>query len=77
MWWIALAVVLVGLVLLVTSVFVVAGRVRPLRRAMRRLRIRIEQAERLQRRGLALRSSAETLQAKVAEASARAEQLRS
>ena len=77
MWWIALAVVLVALVLLVTSVFVVAGRVRPLRRAMRKLRIRVDQAQRLQRRGLALRSSAEALQAKVADAAAKAEQLRS
>ena len=77
MWWIALAVVLVALVLLVTSVYVTAGRVRPLRRAMRKLRIRVDQAERLQRRGLALQSSAEALQAKVAEAAARAEQLRS
>jgi hypothetical protein len=77
MWWIALAVVLVGLVLLVASVFVVAGRVRPLRRAVRRLRIRADQARRLQRRGLALRSSAEELQAKLAEAAAKAERLRS
>jgi len=77
MWWIALAVVLVALVLLVASVYVTAGRVRPLRRAMRKLRIRVDQAERLQRRGQALQSSAEALQAKVAEAAARAEQLRS
>jgi len=77
MWWIALAVVLVALVLLVTSVYVTAGRIRPLRRAMRKLRIRVDQAERLQRRGLALQSSAEALQVKVAEAAARAEQLRS
>ena len=77
MWWIALAVVLVTLVLLVTSVYVTAGRIRPLRRAMRKLRIRVDQAERLQRRGLALQSSAEALQVKVAEAAARAEQLRS
>jgi hypothetical protein len=77
MWWIALAVVLVALVLLVTSLLVTGGRVRPLRRAMRKLRIRVDQAQRLQRRGLALRSSAEALQAKVAEAAAKAEQLRS
>jgi outer membrane protein TolC len=77
MWWIALAVVLVGLVLLAVSVFVTAGRVRPLRRAVRRLRIRVDQAQRLQRRGLALRSSAEQLRAKVAEAAAKAERLRS
>ena len=77
MWWIALAVVLVALVLLVASVYVVAGRIRPLRRAVRRLRIRAEQAQRLQRRGLALRSSVEELQVKAAEAAARADQLRS
>jgi hypothetical protein len=77
MWWIALAVVLVALVLLVASVYVTAGRVRPLRRAMRKLRIRVDQAERLQRRGLALQSSAAQLQAKAAEAAARAERLRS
>ena len=77
MWWIALAVVLVGLVLLVASVYVVSGHIRPFRRAVRKLRIRADQAQRLQRRGLALRSSAEELQAKLAEAAAKAERLRS
>jgi hypothetical protein len=72
MGWIALAMVLVAVVLLVTSLYVVAGRVRPMRRAVRRLRIRAEQAERLRRRGAALQASAVELQAKLEEAAARA-----
>jgi malonyl CoA-acyl carrier protein transacylase len=74
--WIALAMILVAVVLLVTSLFVVAGRVRPLRRAVRRLRVRADQAERLRRRGAALQSSVVELQAKLEEAAARAERLR-
>jgi len=46
MWWIALAVVLVALVLLVTSVYVTAGRIRPLRRlSVPFLRIPAEHAD--------------------------------
>jgi biopolymer transport protein ExbB/TolQ len=76
MWWIVVGVVVVALVLLVSSLFALAGHVRPLRRALRRLRIRGEQAQRLQRRSDKLRTSLEGLQVKVEEAAARAERLR-
>ena len=70
-------VVLVALALLAVCLMALAGRVRPLRRAMRRLRIRAEQAERLQRRSAKLESSLLAVRSQVEEAAARAERLRS
>jgi hypothetical protein len=77
MWWIVLGVLLLAVVLLVASVFTVAGRVRPLRRAMRRLKIRAEQAQRLELRSQNLQTSLAELQGKLEEAASRAERLRS
>jgi hypothetical protein len=76
-WWVVTGVVAVALVLLVSCLVALAGHVRPLRRALRRLRVRAEQAQRVQRRSDNLRTSLEGLAAKVDEAAARAERLRS
>jgi hypothetical protein len=76
MWWILAGVVLVALVLLFACLAALAGRVRPLRRAMRRLMVRADQAQRLQRRGETLRTSVAGVQTKLQEAVGRAEQLR-
>jgi predicted RNase H-like nuclease (RuvC/YqgF family) len=77
MWWIVLGVLLLALLVLVASLYTVAGRVRPLRRAMRRLKIRAEQAQRLERRSRNLQTSVAELQTKLEEAAGRAERLRS
>jgi hypothetical protein len=77
MWWIVGGVVLVALALLIASVMALAGHVRPLRRALRRLRIRAEQAERVQRRSLKLQTSLALVRAQLEEAAERAERMRS
>jgi hypothetical protein len=53
--WIVVGAIVLGVVILAASVALVVGRLRPLRDANRRLRIRLEQADKL-------RSQVETLQ---------------
>jgi hypothetical protein len=71
MWWIAGAVVLFALVVLVMVLLVVAGHLRPLERAMRRLRLRAEQAEGLQGKLLVMQEQMTELQRTVDQATTR------
>jgi hypothetical protein len=61
-WWIVLGVVVLALVILLASMLVVAGRLRPLNRAGRRLQIRADEAERLQARVTVMQERVAALQ---------------
>lgn len=76
MWWIAGGVVLLGFLLLVVVLMAVAGHLRPLRRAVRRLQLRTEQAEGLQGRLLVLQERVADLQRGVEQATAQAERVK-
>jgi uncharacterized protein YlxW (UPF0749 family) len=76
MWWIAGGVALLALVVLVVVVLAVAGHLRPLERAMRRMRLRAEQAEGLQTKLLTLQEQLTELQQGVEQAAARSERVK-
>jgi hypothetical protein len=59
--WIVVIVVVVAVVLLAAVLSSLAGRLRPLQRAVRRLNLRAEQAEGLRTRALGLQQQAENL----------------
>jgi len=75
-WWIVAGIVVGGLVLLGLVVSAVLRRLRPLSRAMRRLRIRLEDGEKLQAGAADLQERATELQSLVERAQGRAEHLR-
>ena len=69
--------IVLGVVILAVSIMVVLGRLRPLNDANRRLRIRLEQTEKLQAKVETLRQNMLAIQAPMAEAAERAENLTS
>ena len=69
--------IVLGVLILVASVARVVGRLRPLRDANRRLRIRLEQAVRLQAKVENLQQNMVAMQQPLAEAAERAENLAS
>jgi type II secretory pathway component PulM len=75
--WIVVGAIVLGVVILVVSVMALLGRLRPLNDANRRLRIRLEQAERLQAKVETLQQNMLAMQAPMAEAAERAEKLSS
>ena len=75
-WWIVTGVVILAIVALVAVVGALMGHVRPLRRAVRRLRLRTEQAEKLQGKLAGVADRATALEARVAEATTRLEQIK-
>lgn len=75
-WWIVGGVVLLALVLLVVVLLVVAGHLRPLERAVRRLRLRAEQAEGLQTKLATIQQQLADLQTGVDEVTARTAQMK-
>jgi hypothetical protein len=76
MWWIAGGVALLALVVLIVVLLAVAGHLRPLERAMRRLRLRAEQAEGLQTKLLAVQDQMLEIQQGVEQAAAHAERMK-
>jgi hypothetical protein len=75
-WWIVGGVVFVAVLLFVVCLLVVAGHLRPLERAVRRLRLREEQALALQGKLEAMHEQVTRLQDGVEEATARAAQVK-
>ena len=75
--WIVVGAIVLGVVILAVSIMVVLGRLRPLNDANRRLRIRLEQAEKLQAKVETLQQNMLAIQAPMAEAAERAEKLTS
>jgi hypothetical protein len=75
-WWIVAGVVVLGVLLLAAVVAAVLGRLRPLERAVRRLMLRAEQAQGLQAKIETVQARSLELQARVEEATARADLLR-
>jgi type II secretory pathway component PulM len=73
--WIVVGAIVLGVVVLAASVMVVLGRLRPLNDANRRLRIRLEQAEKLQAKVETLQQNMLSMQAPMAEAAERAQKL--
>jgi type II secretory pathway component PulM len=73
--WIVVGAIVLGVVILAASVGALLGRLRPLNDANRRLRIRLEQAERLQAKVETLQQNMLAMQAPMAEAAERAEKL--
>jgi uncharacterized protein (DUF3084 family) len=71
-WGLVVALVVLGLVVLGAATAALAGRARPLKRAMFRLQLRAEQAESLQVKALDLHERGEALQAGFEELAARA-----
>jgi len=61
-WWISGGLVVLGVALLGLSALPVVGRLRPLKRALRRLQARTEQTDRLQASVAALQDRAMSLQ---------------
>ena len=76
MWWIAAGVVVLALALFVAVLVSLAGHLRPLARAVRRLGLRAEQAQRLQTTLLAVQGQMVDLQRSVEEAAARVERVK-
>jgi hypothetical protein len=74
--WIVVGAIVLGVLILVAAVLAVASRVRPLFAASRRLRLRGEQAQRLQTTVEALQTNVTALQGGLAETAARAEAIR-
>jgi Sec-independent protein translocase protein TatA len=77
LWWILLGALIAGVVILVLTVSLLAKRLRPLGRAVRRLRLRAEQAERMQEKIVTVQQNVDVLQRGMVEATARAERLTS
>ncbi|HEX6873625.1 MAG TPA: hypothetical protein VF163_21210 [Micromonosporaceae bacterium] len=75
-WLIVIATVVLGLAVLIAAASSVAGRMRPLRRSVFRLRLRAEQAQRIQTRTTAVQERALAIQASLDETAARWEQRR-
>jgi type II secretory pathway component PulM len=73
--WIVVGAIVLGVVVLAASVMVVLGRLGPLNDANRRLRIRLEQAEKLQAKVETLQQNMLSMQAPMAEAAERAQKL--
>jgi hypothetical protein len=69
--WIALSVIIVSLLVLLGAVMSLAGRLRPLARAARRMRIRGEEATKLQAKLLALQEHVLEVQSSAEQASVR------
>lgn len=61
-WWISGGLIVLGVVILALVGIVVAGRLRPLKRALRRLQARMEDTEKLQTSMAALQDRATSLQ---------------
>lgn len=74
--WIVIGAIVLGVLILGASLASLAGRFRPLDRAGRRLRLRADEAERLQAKLAVTQARMEALQGPLAEAAARAEGLR-
>jgi hypothetical protein len=74
--WIVIGAVVLGVLILGASLAALAGRFRPLDRAGRRLRLRADEAQRLQAKLAVTQERIEALQEPLAEAAARAEGLR-
>jgi hypothetical protein len=68
MWWMAAGVVVLALALFVAVLVSLAGHLRPLARAVHRLRLRAEQAQRLQTALLAVQGQLVDLQRSAEEA---------
>lgn len=66
-WWIVLGVAVLAVVAFGASVMSLMGRFRPLERSLRRLRLRAEQAERLQTKVFAVRERMAQLRSSVEE----------
>jgi hypothetical protein len=75
--WIVVGAIVLGVLILAAAVARVVGRLRPLRDANRRLRIRLEQAEKLQGKVETLQQNMLAMQQPLAEAAERAENLAS
>ena len=75
-WWIVAGVVVLAVVLLAAVVAAVLGRLRPLERAVRRLMLRAEQAQGLQVKIETVQARSLELQARVEEATTRADHIR-
>ena len=71
MWWIAGGIALFALLVLALVLMIVAGHLAPLERAMRRLRLRAEQAEGLQTTLLEMQGRMTELQRSVDQATVR------
>jgi membrane protein implicated in regulation of membrane protease activity len=76
MWWIVGGVVALAVLLFVVVLLVVGRRFRPFGRAVRRLRLRQEQAEALQGKLVVMQEHLVDLQQSVEEATSRAEQVK-
>jgi uncharacterized membrane protein YcjF (UPF0283 family) len=76
MWWIAAGVVVVAIVVLVAVLQVLAGHFRPLRRALRRLQWRSEEAQRLQQKMVGVQEQLVALQVEAEKAAGQAEALK-
>jgi hypothetical protein len=74
--WIVIGAIVLGVLILGLSLAALAGRLRPLERAGRRIRLRADEAERLQVKLAETQKLMEALQEPAAEAAARAEKRR-
>ncbi len=72
-WWISGGVIVLGVVVLAVVAAAVAGRLRPLKRALRRLQLRLEETEKLQTSVAALQDRAISLQDQLEAAQERTE----
>jgi outer membrane murein-binding lipoprotein Lpp len=73
--WIVVGAVVLGVLILATAVLTVLGRLHPLKTATRRLRLRAEDAERLQAKVATLQESMLAIQEPAGEAAERIERL--
>lgn len=72
LWWIVVGVVVLALIILLVSALAVAGRLRPLSRAGRRLQLRADEAQRLQARVAVMQERVAALQPELDRLSERA-----
>lgn len=72
-WWISGGLIVLGVVMLALVGTAVAGRLRPLKRALRRLQARMEETEKLQTSVAALQDRATSLQDQLESAKQRAD----
>jgi hypothetical protein len=75
-WWIVAGVLVLAVVVLAAAVAALLGRLRPLKRAVRRLMLRAEQAQGLQTKIETLQERSVELQARVEETTTRTDHLR-
>ena len=71
--WIVVGVVVLAIVILTVALAALAGRLRPLARAVRRLSLRAEQAEKLQAKVVVMQERLEALQDLAEQTAARRE----